>query len=57
MTRLLGQGQQATETRQRRQDGVTLQELANSYNVSKAKISRLKRIKMLDGDYKLGSSV
>jgi len=33
--------QQATEARQRRQDGATLQELADSYNVSKATISRL----------------
>lgn len=32
---------QATEARQRRQDGATLQELADSYNVSKATISRL----------------
>ncbi len=34
--------QQATEARQRRQDGATLKELADSYNVSKATISRLK---------------
>jgi DNA invertase Pin-like site-specific DNA recombinase len=34
--------QQATEARQRRQDGATLQELADSYNVSKATISRLR---------------
>ena len=33
--------QQATEARQRRQDGATLKELADSYNVSKATISRL----------------
>ena len=33
--------QQATEARQRRQDGATLQELADSYNVSRATISRL----------------
>ena len=33
--------QQATEARQRRLDGATLQELADSYNVSKATISRL----------------
>jgi DNA invertase Pin-like site-specific DNA recombinase len=33
--------QQAAEARQRRQDGATLQELADSYNVSKATISRL----------------
>ena len=32
---------QATEARQRRQDGATLRELADSYNVSKATISRL----------------
>lgn len=34
--------QQAAEARQRRQDGATLQELADSYNVSKATISRLR---------------
>jgi DNA invertase Pin-like site-specific DNA recombinase len=34
---------QATEARQRRQDGATLQELAVSYNVSRATISRLGR--------------
>jgi DNA invertase Pin-like site-specific DNA recombinase len=34
--------QQAAEARQRRHDGATLQELADSYNVSKATISRLK---------------
>ncbi len=33
--------QQATEARQRRHDGATLKELAESYNVSKATISRL----------------
>jgi DNA-binding MurR/RpiR family transcriptional regulator len=33
--------QQAAEARQRRKDGATLQELADSYNVSKATISRL----------------
>ena len=33
--------QQATEARRRRQDGATLKELAESYNVSKATISRL----------------
>ena len=33
--------QQAAEARQRRQDGATLKELANSYNVSMATISRL----------------
>ena len=33
--------QQAAEARQRRQDGATLRELADSYNVSKATISRL----------------
>jgi len=33
--------QQAAEARQRRQDGATLQELATSYNVSKATISRV----------------
>ncbi len=33
--------QQAAEARQRRQDGATLKELADSYNVSKATISRL----------------
>jgi DNA invertase Pin-like site-specific DNA recombinase len=33
--------QQQTEARQRREDGATLQELAQSYNVSKATISRL----------------
>lgn len=33
---------QQQEARQRRQDGATLQELADSYNVSKATISRLK---------------
>jgi DNA invertase Pin-like site-specific DNA recombinase len=33
--------QQAAEARQRRQDGATLRELAQSYNVSKATISRL----------------
>lgn len=33
--------QQVTEAHQRRRDGATLQELANSYNVSKATISRL----------------
>ncbi len=33
--------QQAAEARQRRQDGATLKELAQSYNVSKATISRL----------------
>jgi DNA invertase Pin-like site-specific DNA recombinase len=33
--------QQAAEARQRRQDGATLKELANSYNVSRATISRL----------------
>ena len=35
--------QQAIEARQRRQDGATLQELADSYNVSKATISRLSK--------------
>ncbi len=35
--------QQAAEARQRRQDGATLQELADSYNVSKATISRLSK--------------
>jgi DNA invertase Pin-like site-specific DNA recombinase len=35
--------QQAAEARQRRQDGATLKELAESYNVSKATISRLAR--------------
>ena len=35
--------QQAAEARQRRQDGATLKELADSYNVSKATISRLAR--------------
>jgi DNA invertase Pin-like site-specific DNA recombinase len=34
--------QQAAEARQRRQDGATLRELADSYNVSKATISRLR---------------
>ena len=34
--------QQAAEARQRRQDGATLKELANSYNVSMATVSRLK---------------
>jgi DNA invertase Pin-like site-specific DNA recombinase len=34
--------QQQAEARQRRQDGATLKELADSYNVSKATISRLK---------------
>jgi DNA invertase Pin-like site-specific DNA recombinase len=34
--------QQAAEARQRRQSGATLQELADSYNVSKATISRLR---------------
>ncbi len=33
--------QQAAEARQRRQDGATLKELADSYNVSKATISRV----------------
>ena len=33
--------QQQAEARQRRQDGATLKELADSYNVSKATISRL----------------
>jgi DNA invertase Pin-like site-specific DNA recombinase len=33
--------QQQAEARQRRQDGATLQELADSYNVSKATVSRL----------------
>lgn len=33
--------QQQAEVRQRRQDGATLRELADSYNVSKATISRL----------------
>ena len=33
--------QQQTEARQRREDGATLKELAQSYNVSKATISRL----------------
>ena len=33
--------QQAAEARQRRQNGATLQELADSYNVSRATISRL----------------
>ena len=33
--------QQATEARRRRADGATLKELADSYNVSKATISRL----------------
>ncbi|MFT8247173.1 recombinase family protein [Roseomonas sp. BN140053] len=36
--------QQAAEARQRRQDGATLQELADSYNVSKATISRVTKI-------------
>ena len=36
--------QQATEARRRRQDGATLQELADSYNVSKATISRLSKV-------------
>jgi DNA invertase Pin-like site-specific DNA recombinase len=35
--------QQAAEARQRRQDGATLKELAESYNVSKATISRLSK--------------
>ena len=35
--------QQQTEARQRREQGATLQELAASYNVSKATISRLSR--------------
>jgi DNA invertase Pin-like site-specific DNA recombinase len=35
--------QQAAEARKRRQDGATLKELAESYNVSKATISRLRR--------------
>jgi len=34
--------QQAAEARQRRRDGATLQELAESYNVSRATISRLR---------------
>jgi DNA invertase Pin-like site-specific DNA recombinase len=34
--------QQKAEARQRREDGATLQELAESYNVSKATISRLR---------------
>lgn len=34
--------QQASEARQRRQDGATLKDLADSYNVSKATISRLR---------------
>ena len=34
--------QQQAEARQRREDGATLQELASSYNVSKATISRLR---------------
>ncbi len=34
--------QQAAEARQRRRDGATLQELADSYNVSRATISRLR---------------
>ena len=34
--------QQQAEARQRRQDGATLKELADSYNVSKATISRLR---------------
>lgn len=34
--------QQQAEARQRRQDGATLKELADSYNVSRATISRLK---------------
>ena len=34
--------QQQAEARQRRHDGVTLKELADSYNVSKATISQLK---------------
>ena len=34
--------QQAAEARQRRQDGATLKELAESYNVSRSTISRLK---------------
>ena len=34
--------QQAAEARQRRQDGATLKDLANSYNVSMATISRLR---------------
>ncbi|RYF32567.1 MAG: recombinase family protein, partial [Cytophagaceae bacterium] len=33
--------QQASEARRRREDGATLKELADSYNVSKATISRL----------------
>jgi DNA invertase Pin-like site-specific DNA recombinase len=33
--------QQATEARRRRADGATLKELADSYNISKATISRL----------------
>jgi len=33
--------QQAAEARQRREDGATLRELADSYAVSKATISRL----------------
>ncbi len=37
--------QQAKEARQRRQDGATLQELADSYNVSKATISRLAAVR------------
>ena len=35
--------QQAAEARQRRQDGATLKELAASYNVSKATISRISK--------------
>jgi DNA invertase Pin-like site-specific DNA recombinase len=34
--------QQQAEARQRREDGATLQDLAQSYNVSKATISRLR---------------
>jgi DNA invertase Pin-like site-specific DNA recombinase len=36
--------QQTAEARQRRKDGATLAELAASYNVSKATISRLSRV-------------
>lgn len=38
---------QAAEARQRRQDGATLQELADNYNVSKATISRLGSVSSL----------
>jgi len=37
--------QQSAEARQRREDGATLAELAQSYNVSKATISRVARLK------------